>query len=104
MQPNLSQIQEIAAGDDSLTDRLIAILKKEFPQERDQFINLIQNNNFHDAAALVHKIKHKIILLGMDKSYNIAINFENELKNGKMTLFSKFVLILDKIDQFLKTT
>jgi hypothetical protein len=40
----------------------------------------------------------------MDKSYGIAINFENELKNGKMTLFSEFVLILEKIDQFLKTT
>ncbi|NQY06060.1 MAG: Hpt domain-containing protein [Flavobacteriaceae bacterium] len=104
MEPNFNQIEEICAGDISFRNRMIMILKKEFPVEYEELTLLIEKKKYSKSAELVHKIKHKIALLGMEKSYDVAVNFENELKNGKMTLYSEFLLILDKIDQFLKNT
>lgn len=103
MEPNLNQIEEIVAGDEMLKNRLIGIVKKELPVEMSDLKVHIQNKDFLLASKLVHKIKHKINLFGMHTSYELAVNFENELKNEKISLFDDFLLILEKIDRFLKT-
>jgi len=51
----------------------------------------------------VHKLKHKIGMLGFEEGYQLTIDFEEELKEKEYTLFSKFMLILGAIDNFLET-
>jgi hypothetical protein len=40
----------------------------------------MENTNFLDAAQSVHKLKHKISILGLEKSYYIVEEYESDLK------------------------
>ena len=42
------------------------------------------------AAESVHKLKHKISILGLNKSYYIAEKFEDNLKDNSTELQSDF--------------
>ncbi|MEM6686274.1 MAG: Hpt domain-containing protein [Bacteroidota bacterium] len=101
--PNLSYIQELADGDADFQASLIAILKKELPKEKEAFIESIEAENYQNSAEHVHKIKHKISILGLEKSYELAIAFEEELKNGNPKQYDTFLRILQNMEEFLMT-
>lgn len=103
MTPNLTYIQKLADGSKVFENKMKSILKNEFPQEQQHFLKAYNNNEFIAAAEMVHKLKHKIGMLGMTEAYEFAIRFESELKNKKTTGFSKFISILETIETFLKT-
>ena len=50
----------------------------------------------------VHKLKHKISILGLDKSYEIASAFENDLLKGNKSLNQEFKSILINITNYLQ--
>ena len=99
--PNLSYIKKLADGDVEFEANLIAILKKELPKEKEAFIESIRIKNYQNSAEHVHKIKHKISILGLEKSYDFAISFEEELKNGNPKRYDTFLSILQSIEEFL---
>ncbi|TPN86886.1 Hpt domain-containing protein [Aquimarina algicola] len=101
--PNLVYIKELAAGSEEFEQKLIHIIKREFPMEKDQFLTNYNNNAHLKAAENVHKLKHKIGMLGFEKGYQTTIDFENELKENNTSLYSEFMLILESIEQFLET-
>ena len=101
--PNLSYIKELADGDTDFEANLITILKKELPKEKEAFIESIRLKNYQNSAEHVHKIKHKISILGLEKSYNFAITFEEELKNGNSENYDTFLSILQNMGEFLTT-
>lgn len=101
--PNLSYVKELADGDAEFEANLIAILKKELPKEKEAFIESIREQNYQNSAAHVHKIKHKISILGLEKSYDFAIAFEEELKNDNPKQYDTFLSILQKMEEFLMT-
>ncbi|EDP98158.1 Hpt domain-containing protein [Kordia algicida OT-1] len=101
--PNLSYIKELADGDADFEASLIAILKKELPKEKEAFMESVQQKNYQNSAAHVHKIKHKISILGLEKSYDFAIAFEEELKNGDPKRYDTFLSILQNMEKFLTT-
>ena len=101
--PNLNYIKELAAGSVEFEQKLIAIVKREFPEEKKEFLNNYEGKHFIKAAENVHKLKHKIGMLGFEEGYQLTINFEEELKEKEYTLFSKFMLILGAIENFLET-
>ena len=101
--PNLSYIKELADGDTEFEASLIAILKKELPKEKEAFIESIGVKDYQNSAAHVHKIKHKISILGLEKSYNFAISFEEELKNRNPKKYDTFLRILQNMEEFLMT-
>ncbi len=101
-QPNLNYIQELSGGDSNFEKKLIAILKKEFPEEKSTYLINIQNSNFKKAAENVHKIKHKISILGLEKSYEVAIQHENNLKDDNNSLNPSFLEVLNLISTFLE--
>jgi HPt (histidine-containing phosphotransfer) domain-containing protein len=101
--PNLSYIKELADGDIDFEASLLAILKKELPKEKEAFIESIRVKNYQNSAAYMHKIKHKISILGLEKSYNFAISFEEELKNGNPKKYDTFLSILQNMEEFLMT-
>ncbi len=100
--PNISYITSMSGGDTVFEQKLIAIIKEEFPTEKEEYLKNFNNHNFKDAAANVHKLKHKISILGLEKSYDIAVAFEHNLLEGITDLNSEFESILNNITNYLQ--
>ena len=99
--PNLNYIKELSGGDVTFEESILSILKKEFPEELALFKKNYEEKNYDVSANNVHKIKHKISILGMSKSLELASEFENELRTGKTTLHKDFLNVLNKIHVYL---
>lgn len=99
--PNLNYIQQLSGGDKDFENELLQVLKKELPDEIETYNNYLNDFNFIKAAEVVHKIKHKISILGLDNSYKIAVAYEEELKNNCINLQNKFKIILTSMINFI---
>lgn len=102
-QPNLSYIHSMSGGDTAFEQKLIAIIKEEFPQEKEIYAQNINTHNFKAAAGNVHKLKHKISILGLVNSYETAAQFENNLTEGHKQGQQEFEAVLQLITDFLET-
>lgn len=100
--PNLSYIESMSGGDKTFERKLIDIIKEEFPIEKEVYFTNIKSKNNKLTAEIVHKLKHKISILGLEKSYEIAIAFENNLIEGHYELQEDFEAILQLITDYLK--
>lgn len=100
-QPNLLLIKEISGDDLVFENSILEIIKKEFLEEVNSFQKNFSSQNYAEASNTVHKIKHKIGLLGLNQGLEIATNFENQLKKGNITLHKNFLEILNKIHVYL---
>ena len=100
--PNLDYIKKLSGGDSVFEKKLISVIKEEFPVERDQFEANIKAKDFLAAAQNVHKIKHKISILGLEESYRLADDFEEGLKRSDIKGSKDFIAVLDRISAFLE--
>ena len=100
--PNLSYIEGMSGGDKTFERKLIDIIKEEFPIEKEVYFTNIKSKNNKLTAEIVHKLKHKISILGLEKSYEIAIAFENNLIEGQYELQEDFEAVLQLITDYLK--
>jgi HPt (histidine-containing phosphotransfer) domain-containing protein len=101
--PNLDYIEKLARSDDSLRNKLITVLKIEFPEEKKEYYKSLKNKNFKQIEENVHRLKHKISILGLDKSYKIANEFEHNLRELNLDRVDDFDQILAAISSYLKT-
>ena len=101
--PNLNYIEQLSGDDLLFQNKLIGILKTEFSKEKLIYFNNIESNNFKEAADNVHKLKHKISILGLEKSYEFAENFENNLLDKSTAGKIEFENILQVMTTFLTT-
>lgn len=99
--PNLNYIEEISGGDKEFEKNMLNILKSEFPEEYTILKKNFENKNFEEVALNIHKIKHKIGMLGMKNSFVLATNLEKDIKKGVIKQYDAFVLILDRIGVYL---
>lgn len=102
-QPNLSYIKQLAGGDTAFEDKFITILKDEFPGEKKEYEKALQEKRLHDTALIVHKLKHKLNILGLEQGYGIAVDYEEGLRRGNSDLSGAFQEILETIEKYLKT-
>ena len=100
-QPNLEYITQLAQNSPEYKERILNIIKAEFPQEKIQFFDAYQAKDYTLAAEMTHKLKHKINIFGLAQGYEIARDFENQLKEKETTLYPKFCLILEQITTYL---
>ena len=100
--PSLSYIHSMSVGDLAFEKKLTDIIKLEFPAEREIYYSNYNSKNFKQAAENVHKLKHKISILGLSKSYEIAVAFENNLLDGNTNLNKEFESILNTITNYLQ--
>ncbi|MFV8358006.1 Hpt domain-containing protein, partial [Flavobacterium sp. XS1P32] len=100
-QPNLNYINELSGDNLEFRTKLIGILKKELPKEIIGYSGEMENTNFLEAAQSVHKLKHKISILGLEKSYYIAEEYESDLKNNSTNLAVDFENILKIMQEFV---
>lgn len=102
-EPNLTYIESMSGGDKAFEQKLLSIIKSEFPQEKQVYYNNIANKNFKATAENVHKLKHKISILGLVKSYELAVDYENNLIENSTKGKEQFESILQRMTQFLET-
>lgn len=101
--PNSNYIKELAGNDADFEQKFIAIIKEEFQQEVATYLSHLQNDMPRAASEDVHKLKHKINILGLEKSYEIAVRFEEELRVGNTKSQSEFTAILKTMEVYIKT-
>ncbi|NVN19422.1 Hpt domain-containing protein [Muricauda sp. HICW] len=101
--PNLTYIDNLADGDEAFRQKFIGILKEEFPAEKNEYLTAMESSLFRGASELVHKIKHKLNVLGIQNAYTLAVQHENELRNGEHSLKQEFLSVLETVEQYLKT-
>ena len=100
-QPNLNYINELSGDNLEFKNKIISILKKELPEEIEVYLRELKNDNYLLAAQSVHKLKHKISILGLEKSYYIAEEYENNLKDNSTNLNADFENILKWMQEFV---
>ncbi len=100
--PNLDYIKKLSGGDSEFEGKLISVIKEEFPKERIEFENNLDKNDFLATAQNVHKLKHKFSILGLEQSYQLADEFEEDLKNSVIERSDEFNAVLDRISAFLE--
>jgi HPt (histidine-containing phosphotransfer) domain-containing protein len=101
-QPNLNYINQLAADSEEFKIKMISIIKKELPLEIAIYQKQLENNDYKLTAESVHKLKHKISILGLEKSYFIAEEFEDNLKEKSSTLKEEFENILNLMTTFVE--
>ncbi|MEC4003994.1 Hpt domain-containing protein [Flavobacterium sp. SUN052] len=99
--PNTEYIDQLSAGNEEFRAKMVSIIKMELPLEIDAYQDKIQTQNYKIAAECVHKLKHKISVLGLEKSYYIAEQFEDNLKEGSTNLQIEFEKTLALMQEFV---
>lgn len=99
--PNLNYIKELSGGDLEFERKILSILKNELPEEIKLYLQTIKDKSLSKTAEVVHKIKHKISILGLEKAHSFAEIYENDLNLGKAVKHDEFSKILDNMSQFL---
>lgn len=102
--PNFNYVEKLSGGDKEFEDHLIGIIKEEFPLEVETYFQNMEAANLQAAAENVHKIKHKISILGLERGYELADVYEEELKEENTRLTEKFNRILELMGNFLNQT
>ncbi len=101
-QPNLSYVHELSGGDHDFEKNFLRIVKRELPLDAERFRENIAAENFKEAAANVHKLKHKISILGLEDSHRLAQEYELQLREGVNKLENSFLEILDAMMNYLE--
>lgn len=102
-QPNLDYIRSMSGGDLAFEQQLIQIIQKEFPEERTTYTTNFGKKDFAAVAENVHKIKHKISILGLEKAYEMANAYEHNLLENNTEGHVEFEAILDKMQTFISS-
>lgn len=99
-QPNLSYINSLAGDDLEFRAALVTTIQRELPEEIAVYRESLNSGDLKAAAAHVHKLKHKVSILGLEKSYYLAENFEEELKNNQTGMATEFDAVLNTMQSF----
>lgn len=102
-QPNLTYIEQLARGNHSIQQTLIDVIKTEFPEEKKDYYNSLSKKDYKKIEENVHRLKHKISILGLEKSYELANTFEHNLREKNLEGIKDFENILNTITAYIKT-
>ncbi|MCW5518596.1 Hpt domain-containing protein [Aureitalea sp. L0-47] len=80
---------------------MIRIIKTELPKEIDTYESQLKEGDFLSAAQSVHKLKHKISILGMTWAYDLAVKYEEDLKKSQTRLEQSFKDVLQLMSRFV---
>jgi HPt (histidine-containing phosphotransfer) domain-containing protein len=102
-QPNLTYVEQLARGDENIRQTLIDVIKTEFPEEKKEYYESLAKKDYKKIEENVHKLKHKISILGLEKSYELANAYEHHLREHSMQGEEDFEQILNTITAYIKT-
>lgn len=102
-QPNLEYIIKLSGDKEIVKQKLVDILKYELPLEIEAYNVSLRLNKMEQTASCVHKLKHKIGLLGLEEGYYIAEEYENQLSKNEKKLQVKFENMLNLMRNFVNS-
>ncbi len=102
--PNLDYICQLSQGDKDFMHKILQVVKKELPLEICTYNLHLAEEDFIMAAEDVHKLKHKISILGLEKGYHLAVDHEENLIKGNVSLKLDFDKILELMLRFIEKT
>ena len=100
--PNLSYIENIAKGNTLFTQKLIGIIKKELSGEVETYHFNLSNGYLNKTAKDVHKLSHKVRILGLENGHQIAEKYSTDLLENNLSLRLDFEGILTSMLLFIK--
>ena len=89
---NLSYLEMMSDGDDSMKKIMLEMLLEELPQEIEKMEELCQNSNWPDLSSVSHKLKSTLAFVGNEEMTN---------KNKKVELYAKELEHLDQIPELV---
>ena len=101
--PNFNYIDQLADGDESFKSKLLQVIKNEFPLELEQYREAVSYSDLSRIASVVHKLKNKISMLGLESSYLIAQEYEESLKQNKTSKNESFEEVLTLMTDFINS-
>ncbi|PZW37952.1 Hpt domain-containing protein [Mesonia algae] len=99
--PTLTYINQLAGENLYFKSKLINVLKKELPEEIKQYRKHLNEGKYQLAADDVHKLKHKISILGLELSYQLTTDYEEELRNNNSFNNGNFEKVLVTMTKFI---
>lgn len=100
--PNLSYVKKLSKGDLKFENSILQIVKEELHTEIDNYYNFLKLKNYTKTKVFVHRIKHKMSILGLEKSYEITNDFENSIITGNFKNQEYFERMLPIMLSFLE--
>lgn len=100
-QPNLDYFEKLSNNNSNFKQKLIDVVKYEFPIELSNYYVSVQQNNLIEVSESVHKLKNKIGVFGMENGYHIAETYEHNLREGNKNLQTEFEAVIDQIKKFI---
>ena len=100
--PNLTYITKLSNGNKSFEKSLLNIIKKELPREVEAYQLHLHDGDFIKIAEDVHKINHKIKILGLEKGCEIAEKYGMGLSEKSLKLKTDFEGILTSMLLFIE--
>ncbi|SIS81464.1 hypothetical protein SAMN05421766_104109 [Zobellia uliginosa] len=101
--PSLNYVENlIGARDLDFEQKFISLLKSEFSWDLGKYLYHIKLGEPRAAAEIVHKLKYKISILGMEKTFLFAEEHKERLHSGDTVFDDDFKEVLKKINVFLE--
>ena len=100
--PNLDYIIQLSKGNKLFVQNLVDIIKKELPSEIETYQLHLDDGDFTKTAWYVHKISHKIRILGLESAYKMAEEYRLGLLRKSLKLKQDFEGILSAMSRFIE--
>ena len=102
-QPNLSYINSIAKGNNDFMDEFVVMISDELNTDIKEYYNYLEKEDLKKTKVYVHRIKHKMSILSLEKSYEITNNYENNLRDKNFDGQEYFESMLPIMVNFLNS-
>ena len=101
--PNLRYLDDLAGTDLAFRGQMLQIIRSELEQERKAYAFALEHKNWKEAGDWVHKMKHKIGILGLKAGYRLTQRYEEGLRREDPALSDGFEAILEQMEAYLKS-
>lgn len=101
--PNIEYIERLSKGDSTIKKMLIDVIKAEFLEEKEKYFENFNKKKIKNIEENVHKLKHKISILGLKEGYSCANLYEHNLREKNTNGYEEFEKTLVIITDFIET-
>jgi hypothetical protein len=99
--PNIEYILKLSRNDAAIRQKFISILKFELPLEIDAYYLSLHLKKWSQTVGCIHKLKNKIGILGLEKMYYLADEYEKSEQNSRKDLQIEFEKTLTLMQHFV---
>lgn len=99
--PSQKMIIELFGDSRKEQKKIMKQIILEFRLDFIEFKNFYDLRDYTEASEVVHRLNHKIGMLGLEKNYTLAQHFESELRQDNTIRYDNYMKILSTVSQYL---